>query len=228
HDRRLLARADPARRLVEEEQPGLPRVGDRDVEELALTLREPTRQRARLGVEPEEREHLRRLRPHRPIRVGQGQQTPGLALAREDGERHVVERAELVEEVHELERARDTRADPLLHRLLRDVLTAEEDLALVGRQQPADQVDERRLAGAVGADEGEHLALLHAEVHAIPRAELAELLHHGLRLEQHAHLGPPWGYRGALRRAISRSAVPTMPVGSESTSTTRTTPRNSC
>src|SRR5436309_14968836 len=35
-------------------------------------------------------------------------------------------------------------------------------------------------------------------------------------------------HRGTLRRAISRSAVPTMPVGSESTSTTRMTPRKSC
>ena len=43
---------------------------------------------------------------------------PRLALAREDGERDVVERAELVEEVHELERPRDAGADPLAVRLL--------------------------------------------------------------------------------------------------------------
>src|SRR5207245_9154441 len=130
--------------------------------------------------------------PHGPIRSGQRQQPPRLALAREDGERHVVERAELIEEAAELERSRDPRADPLLDRLLRDVVAAEEDVALVGRQQPADQVDERRLARAVGADEGEHLALLHAEVDAVHRAKLAELLHHGLRLEQHAHRSS-WG-----------------------------------
>src|SRR2546425_9383888 len=40
---RLVARADAAGRLVEEQQPGAQRVGDRDVEELALALREPSR-----------------------------------------------------------------------------------------------------------------------------------------------------------------------------------------
>src|SRR5207237_7666553 len=132
---------------------------------------------------------------------------------------------ELIEKVHELKRPRDARADALLHRLLGDVLAAQEDLTLVGREQSADQVDQRRLPGAVGADEGEHLTLLHEEVDAVHRPELAELLHDALRLEQHAHLCPPSGYRAApcgcvasRRRPSRRSAVPTMPVGSESTS----------
>ena len=49
HDRRLLARADAARRLVEEQELGAERVGDRDVEELALALGEAAREHARLG-----------------------------------------------------------------------------------------------------------------------------------------------------------------------------------
>src|SRR5437879_1691277 len=43
HDRRLLARADAAGGLVEEEELGPERVGDRHVQQLALALAEPAR-----------------------------------------------------------------------------------------------------------------------------------------------------------------------------------------
>ena len=36
----------------------------------------------------------------------------------------------------------------------------EDELAGIGQQRAADQADQRRLAGAVGADEAEDLALL--------------------------------------------------------------------
>src|SRR5262249_22073946 len=148
-------------------------------------------------------------------------QPPRFALARKDGEGDVVERAELVEQVHQLEGPRDSGADALLHRLLRHVVPTQENLAFVRGQQSADQIDEGRLAGAVGPDECKDPPLLPAEVHAIHRAEFTELLHDRLGLEQHGHYV-------ALRRDIRRSIVPTMPVGSDRTSTTRITPRKSC
>ena len=46
-------------------------------------------------------------------------------------------------------------------------------LARVGVQQPAHQANRRRLAGAVGADEAEHLAALHVEAQAGERRRLA-------------------------------------------------------
>src|SRR5205814_6182010 len=105
-------------------------------------------------------------------------------------------------------------------RLRGDVLAPEDDLAGVGTQQPADQVHQRGLAGPVGADERQHLALLDAEVDLVDGAKLSELLDQLARLQENAHF--------ALQRAHSRSAVPTMPVGSESTRTTSTTPSRSC
>ena len=110
--------------------------------------------------------------------------------------------------------------DTLVHGLLGDVLAAEDDVAGVGAQESADQVHQRGLAGAVGADQRQHLALLHPEVHVIDGAELAELLEQAPGLEQYAHF--------ALHRAHRRSAVPTIPVGSESTRTTRMRPSSPC
>ena len=58
------------------------------------------------------------------------------------------------------------RAMPALTRSVteawRDVLALEDDLAGLGLQQRADDVDERGLAGAVGADQRDELALLDA------------------------------------------------------------------
>src|SRR5438132_825947 len=53
HDRRLLAGAHAAGRLVEEEKLRLERVGDGDVEQLAFPLRDAAGELRRLGLQPE-------------------------------------------------------------------------------------------------------------------------------------------------------------------------------
>jgi hypothetical protein len=52
----------------------------------------------------------------------------------------------------------------------------------------ADEIEDGALAGAVGADDGENLALLHIEGHAIHRPDAAERDRDVLRLEQGARL----------------------------------------
>src|SRR3989441_13192628 len=84
---RLLARADAAGRLVEEQQPGAQRVGDRHVEELALALCEPSRAPRRLASEAELAEQIRRFAGHRGIALRKREEPLGLAFAREDRER---------------------------------------------------------------------------------------------------------------------------------------------
>ena len=64
HDLALVARAHPAGRLVEEEELGPQRIGDRDVEQLALALRQAARQHRCLAVEAELAEHLDGLVAH--------------------------------------------------------------------------------------------------------------------------------------------------------------------
>src|SRR6266478_88040 len=76
HDRRLLAGADAAGGLVEEEELGAERVGDGHVQELALTLAEPARHHPGLAGQAELLEHGHRLVPDGPVRVRQGEQLP--------------------------------------------------------------------------------------------------------------------------------------------------------
>ena len=72
-----------------------------------------------------------------------------------DGERR--------EQAGVLEAADELALGPLLGREVGDVDAVEADDALVGRLVAADDVEDRRLAGAVRADEAEHLALAQVE-----------------------------------------------------------------
>src|SRR5260370_825903 len=74
----------------------------------------------------------------------------------------------------------------------------------------------------VGPEQGEHPAPLHREAPVAHRVRVPEPLDEVLRdQETHGWL-LPWS------RATSRSAVPTIPVGSERTSATSTAPSRSC
>src|SRR5205823_3007205 len=146
----------------------------------------------------------------------------GFALAREDGQRDVVQCRELVEEVDELETPGDAPRDLLVDAGAGDIGLLESDGARVRLEEAADDIDERRLAGAVGADERQHLALANGEVDVVHRVRIAEVLGQLAGGEQ-AHDA------GALRHFwVSRATIPMMPVGSAITIVTSTTPRNIC
>src|SRR5947199_396470 len=87
----------------------------------------------------------------------------------------------------------------------------------------ADQIDQGRFAGAVGADQGEKLALVDGEVEPVARLRLAELLAQ-IHRPQQGHVG---GLPTPSRRPSCDSA-PTIPVGNTNTRTTSTTPSSSC
>src|SRR6266481_6936574 len=222
HDRCLLAGADPAGRLVEEEQLGLQGIGDGDVEQLALSLGDATGQLRRLRLQPELPEDVERLLPHGLLAVGEGEELPRQVLAGKDRERHVVEERQLVEEVDQLEAARDARLDAVVHGQVGDVGPAEGDGPAVRAQQAADQVDEARLAGAVGADQREDLAFADGEVDAIHGAGVAEVPGELLGLEE-VHRETRF-----LTVVIDCFRVPTMPAGRASTRNTRMAPISAC
>jgi hypothetical protein len=64
-----------------------------------------------------------------------------------------------------------------------DVLAVQFDVAGREREAAADQVEQRRLAGAVRADHGVAFALLDGEVHAVDDRGLAEALADVLEFE---------------------------------------------
>src|SRR5438552_2064076 len=65
-----------------------------------------------------------------------------------------------------------------------DVASVEDDAALVGRQITRDEVEDRGLAGPVGADETEDLALPHAELDTVHGADAAEADGEAAHLEE--------------------------------------------
>src|SRR6185295_18830542 len=99
----------------------------------------------------------------------------------------------------------------------------EQDLAGVGLEMRADQVDQRGLAGAVRADERQKLALVDGEIDVVAGLGLAELLPEVDGLQQD-HDGRSFGWNFLM----SASSPPTMPVGSRITIATSTTPSRSC
>src|SRR5215468_3475739 len=222
HDGRLLARAHPARGLVEEEELGLEGVGNGHVEELALPLREAAREHASLGQEAELLEDAGGFAAHLGIGVGEGEEATRLALPGEDGQGHVVHGRELVEEIDELEAPGDPHRDLLVDARRGDVPLEEADGAGVGLEQAADHVDEGGLPCPVGADQGQHLALANGEVHPIDGVSVAEGLGELRRLKE-AHVAAAFPLHP--RR---RPTMPMMPVGRASTRLTNTTPRNIC
>src|SRR5439155_1907930 len=122
----------------------------------------------------------------------------------EGADHRVVERAEVRERLHDLERAgQATPADGV--RLGADDGDAlEVDGALGGRVEAGEQVKHRGLASAVGPDEADDLAGVDRQVEAAHRGEPAESL--GERVDlQEIHRFP--------RSLRGRRTQPTMPWG---------------
>ena len=90
-------------------------------------------------------------------------------------DQQVGQHGRILEQLDVLEGAGDAELGDLVRRHLGDVAALEEQLARGRVVEPRDQVEDRGLAGAVGADDGEDLALFDAEAHAVDRLEAAEL-----------------------------------------------------
>ena len=83
-----------------------------------------------------------------------------------------------------LERAGDTELGDLVRRKPDEVPVLEADLTRVGAVDPCDEIEERRLAGAVRADHAHDLVLAHDKVEFGDNTETAEGLIDFLQLEQ--------------------------------------------
>ena len=84
-----------------------------------------------------------------------------------------------------------------VRRRAQQALAVEDDLALVRLVEPRDQVEERRLAGAVRADQADDLALAHVERDVVDRDDPAEPPRHVLDREQR-HGAGLYGGSGCL------------------------------
>ena len=64
-----------------------------------------------------------------------------------------------------LERTPEPERRPLVHGQVGDLLTPVDDAAGVGRVEAGDQVEQRRLAGAVGTDDADDFVLVDGDAH---------------------------------------------------------------
>src|SRR6476659_3582217 len=103
-----------------------------------------------------------------------------------------------------LERARDAQPRDLVRREPDDALTAEGDVAVIGRVQTCDDVEYGALAGAVRPDDADDLALFDREVETAQRVEAAEVLRDPSDVQE-VHPAP--SPRGEAAGAACSSAV---------------------
>ena len=108
----------------------------------------------------------------------------------------ILERREFAEDVGALETAPDAEPGDAMGRKPGDLAPLIEDAAAARLQLARQQVDERRLAGAVGADDGVDLARQECQRHVGDGGETAELA------AQTAH------HEARLRHDRSRAAAP--------------------
>ena len=118
---------------------------------------------------------------------------PSHAFLVEEAERPHRRQLVAEEQVHVDRKLRDQRQilvdglDSVCARVLNraevDALAPDDHIAPVLRVEPAQDLDERALAGSVVADETKHLALVQGEVDAAQDDERAEALRHAANLE---------------------------------------------
>src|SRR5438094_147025 len=108
----------------------------------------------------------------------------GPLAARMASDLDVLEHRHAREELDVLERPRDAPADDPVGRRSQQALAGEGDLARIRAVQAGDQVEERRLAGAVRADQPGNLALLDRERDVVDGDDASEPLREVLDREQ--------------------------------------------
>src|SRR5690242_798902 len=89
-----------------------------------------------------------------------------------------------------------------------DVAPVDQDTAAGGPLETCDYAQDRRLAGAAGAEEGEERARRHLEREPVRRHRRAEALRHRLEFEDRRHRSSLAAARhGCYRRSTSASVV---------------------
>jgi hypothetical protein len=193
--------------IIEQEQRRLggERAGQLDA--LALGQRETGGERRRLRAEAQPLDHAT------GTRAGLGR----VRVAGERADQHVVQHGEARERPHDLERPRQTESADRVRLEAEHRAAAEADLAGIGREEPGEEIERGRLAGAVRADETDHLAFGDVEVERGHGLDTTEALGDAARLEQ-AH-----GVV-SVRRRNARASRGEAPSGRNSTTAMSSAP----
>ena len=132
-------------------------------------------------------------------------------------EHQVVEHREPAEQGDVLERARHAEGCDLARPPARDVAAFEHDAPFVRLVEAGDHVEQRGLAGAVGADDRDDAALGDVDRHAVDGGDAAEVLGHVRNRElNRCRSDLPGGLRDVHQPALAMGAVGQCPRRSRS------------
>src|SRR5207302_1529837 len=215
----LLLDVHPGHRLVEQQEPGLGGQRPGELDALLQAVGQAARRRLadRLDLQEvddplDEGPVFELLTPGRPP-VERLEQEASAHL-HEPARHDVVEHAHALEQGDVLERARDAEGRDVRRRQVRAIPSLERDPAFVRVIEPADGVEQGRLAGAVGADDRHDLPPRDAQADPVDGDERAESHADAGHLEQRRR-GPGHRTTGAgvptSRITTSARMVPVRP-----------------
>ena len=176
-------------RLVEQQQLGVGAERARQLRHLAHAVGQVDDEAVAVLLEVEELDdlldRLAMLQLHAPDR-GQEQQLgeESRSLVGMACQQQVLQQRRVLEQLDVLEGACDAERGDAVRRHVGDVGAVEDQLAAGRLVDAAHQVEDGGLAGAVRADDGEDLALLDGEAHAVDRLDAAEVDRQPVRLEE--------------------------------------------
>ena len=175
---------------------GLDHQRPRHLEQLALTARQRAGELVAHVVELEPLEQL--VGPRLDRRPPAARHSGRTRAAKKRSPRwsvraelHVVEHRQAGQRLGELEGAHHARSGDLVGGHAGEVVAVEGPVAAVRLVEPGEQVEERGLAGAVGADEGGDRAALHLEVVDVDGRQAAEARLTAVDDEDRVGLGRP-------------------------------------
>ncbi len=181
---RRLAAAHAGRRLVEQDHRRV--AGDRhaDLERPLLGVGEHARRRIAARGHPDLLERALGALAHVGEPAHAAPERVAIAERPQHAAADVLVHRKTREDVRDLEAARQSAPIDPVRRAPGDLLAPQADRARRRRELPAHQVEERRLAGAVRADDGVPLALRDTERDAADDRRRAEALAHVAQLER--------------------------------------------
>ena len=104
--------------------------------------------------------------------------------AKESSERYVLDYGQCGKIAGSLLHRSDPHLTNAMGRVLGDVLTGEPDHAFGWCFETDDQIEQSALAGAVGADDGENLAIVSPQVHSVDRGQASKVFLDLIQLEK--------------------------------------------
>ena len=170
--------------LVEQQHARTRGERESDLEQALLAIRERARRLVHRILEPEAPEQLLDLRDEARFPAGNAPEVAARAVALGDREAQQFRGREVGEQLIDLERPRKTATHASARRQRGDVFAFQEDRACARLDDPREQIDQRRLAGAVGTDQRLARAGLNRERDVVRCDQAAKSAHEAARLQR--------------------------------------------